>query len=76
MDTNERKCTRCGSTDLRATYVKSRAYSTDFLPGVLGPFSSARFRICVCPECGLVEWNVPANYLPKIKKNWARESDI
>lgn len=74
MGSNKRTCRNCGSTEIYSRDVKSRGgYGPDLLP--LGFFfSSPKFHLLVCGNCGLVEWFVPEMYLDKVKDKFSRES--
>jgi hypothetical protein len=74
MNSNDKSCRNCGSTELYSKEVSARGgYGPDLLP-IGGFFSTPKFRIRVCGACGLVEWFVPPKHLDKVKERFRRES--
>jgi predicted nucleic-acid-binding Zn-ribbon protein len=75
MPANSKSCRNCGSDEIFSQEVDSRGgYGPDLLPKLSSFFSSAKFHIQVCGDCGLVEWYVPLKYLDKIKEKFRREA--
>jgi hypothetical protein len=75
MAINNQSCRNCGSNERYAKEVIANGgYGPTLLPlGWIG-WTSPKFEIQVCATCGLVDWFVPANYLPKVKEKFSRIS--
>ena len=74
MQSSDKSCRNCGSTELFSQEVSARGgYGPDLLP-VGGFFNAPKFHIRVCGGCGLVEWFVPPEYLNKVKERFPRET--
>jgi hypothetical protein len=43
----------------------------DLLP--IGFFSGGKFILQVCGGCGLAEWFVPDEYMPKVREKFSRD---
>ena len=73
MNSKDKPCRNCGSTELFSQEVKaSGGHGPNLLP-VVGFFSNpAKFHIQVCGGCGLVEWFVPPEHLDKVKERFRR----
>jgi predicted nucleic-acid-binding Zn-ribbon protein len=68
---NSNNCRNCGSAEPYWEEVSANGgYGACLLP--LGMFSNAKFQICVCGNCGLVEWFVAPHCLDAVKKKFLR----
>ena len=64
------KCRNCGGTEFYSHEISAKGY-VDLLP--IGVFSRAKFMLRVCGDCGLADWFVPDEFMPKVKKKFSRE---
>jgi DNA-directed RNA polymerase subunit RPC12/RpoP len=70
-------CPNCDSKDLfKAVKPISSGggYAPNYLPGIGGSFSSAKFDVVVCHNCGLTRWFAGREYVSKLStsKKWER----
>jgi hypothetical protein len=63
-------CRNCGGTEFYSHEVNAKGYM-DLLP--IGYFSGGKFRLRVCGGCGLADWFVPDEYLPKVREKFSRD---
>jgi hypothetical protein len=61
----ERQCRNCGSTERYSKKVHLWVKFAGWLGG-------AKLEAQVCGNCGLLDWFVPQNLLPKVKREFAR----
>jgi len=65
-----RRCSECGSTDIRTTTVWSGGgHSPDLLPGAHPWLLSGRIEIYICAVCGYFQYFVPPEYLAKVRES-------
>ena len=69
----DKPCRSCGSQERYSKEVHAAGgYGPNLLPVGWAGFGGPRFEIRVCGNCGLVDWFVPQDLLPKVKKKFAR----
>ena len=70
MAAQPKTCRNCGGTEHYSQLVHARGgYGPDLLP-IGGFFSSPKFRIVICGECGLTEWFVKSDDLAKVREKF------
>jgi len=69
----EKRCRNCASQDrYRKEVDAAGGYGPNLLPVGWTGWGGPKLEIQVCGNCGLVEWFVPPNLLPKVKKKFVR----
>lgn len=63
-------CRNCGGKEFYSHEVNAKGHM-DLLP--IGYFSGGKFRLRVCGGCGLADWFVSDEYLPKVREKFSRE---
>lgn len=70
-----KNCRNCSSSEIYTTEVNTYGEGgPNLLP--IGWFTTGKFHIFVCVNCGLVEWFVPQDYLNKVKKHFTHVDKI
>ena len=64
------KCQNCDGTEFYSHEVNAKGY-VDLLP--IGFLSGGKFRLRVCGGCGLAQWFVPDEFMPKVKEKFSRD---
>ena len=65
-----RKCSECGSSDIRMTTVfAGGGYAPDLLPGAHPWWKSAKLEIYVCCTCGYFQYFVPESGLAAVRES-------
>jgi hypothetical protein len=65
----EAPCRNCGSKERYCGEISPPAY---MLPVGWVGWGGPKFEIQVCGSCGLVDWFVAQNLLPKVKQKFVR----
>jgi hypothetical protein len=72
MNAPSKQCRNCGGGEFYSQTVDARGdRGLNLLP--IGLWINGQFRIRVCGNCGIVDWFVPQELLPKVKEFFSPE---
>jgi hypothetical protein len=72
METKNKPCRNCVSTEFYTRDVNFTGHAHAALP--VGFWSGAKCRLRICGGCGLAEWFLTPESLEKVKVKFTRES--